>query len=744
MATFNLKEYNKELEDWALIQSDPAIFNDMLKEYKVEDVKVQELYTLDFDELMEGPVYGLIFASRYIQEDAKSEQKNDPDAEDIIFTRQIITNVCATLALVAVLFNCGLQLGDILSDFLQLTATMSPEERGTALGDCEDIKRVHNSYNVPNPLAEVAVKRLVEEIIDDEMEYVDSEDFHYIAYVPKSGFLWEIDGLQERPKKLCSLGDKNWVGLVKPYIESRMSAQGDQLTFNLMAVTDDRNKKHLEAFKKIKEFFMKCQKAANKSNDCSGLRAAVEQLKRVIPEGTKHYDFALPIIEAIENNDCDTFKDALSELIPVLESRVKEIKDRKYDEDQKQKEVNQQKANYRRFIQKLSKAIPKIEQKQQKAKVIKDKKLMKVKPPKRSPLTKRQRALNLRDNDASLDPVESSANSPLPIDDTASTTSVTSILDITSVVEDIVFVSTDKKSTEISSTTDIPASSCTDTVQESSPVKVSSSPSENSTEKATTTDIPVVVGNDEADAVAVPEILIVTEEHPTEDVTTAVSTHSDHMDNHSASMQKISIFTDIEDSDMAESADFVLSDSAISVAHVTDDFCSIPIAKDTFFTDIDSDYFNEVIKALLSKVTPTSASPSSVSAEIATSVAMFPAAPRPHVLSFDTALSTDTIWNSEYFSHSPVEFISTSPLSPNPASSPSPIDECSLDQLPQPAVDHKRSLNDDEEHPVSARPKKAKKTPIKSQRTKRGSVSNISPPSKKIYGTRSKRMGNEE
>ncbi|KAI8974123.1 peptidase C12, ubiquitin carboxyl-terminal hydrolase [Pilobolus umbonatus] len=164
MATFNLKEYTKKLDDWALIQSDPAVFNDMLKEYKVEDVKVQELYTLDFDELMEGPVHGLIFASKYTEDEdedkdedkdededeanPKANDNNDPDAQNIVFTRQIITNVCATLALVAVLFNGCLQLGSILSDFKQLTANMSPEERGTALGYCEEIKRVHNSYDV--------------------------------------------------------------------------------------------------------------------------------------------------------------------------------------------------------------------------------------------------------------------------------------------------------------------------------------------------------------------------------------------------------------------------------------------------------------------------------------------------------------------------------------------------------------------------------------------------------------------
>ncbi|KAI8972640.1 hypothetical protein BDB01DRAFT_839247 [Pilobolus umbonatus] len=681
MATFNLKEYTKKLDDWALIQSDPGV--------QGRRCQVQELYTLDFDELMEGPFHGLIFASKYTEDEDEGEyegeadESNDDDAQDIIFTKQIITNVCATLALVAVLFNGGLQLGSILSDFKELTANMSPEERGTALGDCEEIKRVHNSYDVPDPLAEVEIKNLVEEVVEDDMEYVDAENYHYIAYIPKNNFLWEIDGLQEKPKKLCVIGDSSWLEKVKPYIEERMAAQGDELTFNLMAITDNRDKKSLKAFKKIKDFFIQCQKSIKKSNDCSGMAAAVEQLKCTIHQGTKHYNFALPVLQAIENNDCNTCKDALSELSPVLESRVKEIKDRKYDEDQKQKEVNQQKTNYRRFIQKLSKAIPKIEQKQQKANAIKDKKLMKAKPPKRSPLTKRQKTLLFCGNDASLDPVKSSANFPVPIDDAATSAYVSSILDINSAVEDIALVSTDKN-------------------------------------VSTTTDIPVVADIAEAKVVTAPKIPIGTGEHPMDVVTTAASTHSDHMDNHCTSMKKISIFTDNEDSDMAEPADFGLPDTAISVAHVTDDFRSIPIAKDTFFTDIDSDYFNEVIKVLLSKVTPTSASPSSVSAEIATSVAI------------------------EYFSHSPVGSITASPPSPNAASSPSSIDECSLDQLPRPAVDHKRRLIDDEEHPISGRPKKAKTTAIKSQGTKQKSVSNISPPSKKMCGTRRKRMGNEE
>ncbi|KAI8974044.1 hypothetical protein BDB01DRAFT_408008 [Pilobolus umbonatus] len=69
----------------------------------------------------------------------------------------------------------------------------------------------------------LAVKSLVEEVVDNDLEYVDSDIYHSIAYVPKNDFLWEIDGLQKRPEKLCSIGDNSWVESVKPYIEARMA-----------------------------------------------------------------------------------------------------------------------------------------------------------------------------------------------------------------------------------------------------------------------------------------------------------------------------------------------------------------------------------------------------------------------------------------------------------------------------------------------------------------------------------------
>ncbi|KAI8976943.1 ubiquitin carboxyl-terminal hydrolase [Pilobolus umbonatus] len=376
MVIFNLNNYNNELQGWALIQSDPAIFNNMLKEYQVEDVTVQELYTLDLEGLGDGPVHGLIFVSKYKKE--VDEERDDPDANDIFFIRQNVTNACGTIALMSVILNCDFKMGEVLSEFVRLTSAMSPEDRGTTLGKCERIREVHNSYDVPNIFAEEAIKKLVEEVDAKDMEYVNTDNFHYICYIPKNGFLWEMDGLKKKPKKVCSIQGSNWLELAKHSIQERMTAsQGGELTFSLMAIKSDRNKKNLDEYQKIKNFFSTCQNAINKPNAWDTLAANAHQLKRSIPEGTRQYELVLPTLQSIENNEVDTCQELLTELGSTVECSIREEKERTLLENGIQMEIEKQKIHFKKFIQKLKKAMLKIEEKQQKLRATKGKPIKK-------------------------------------------------------------------------------------------------------------------------------------------------------------------------------------------------------------------------------------------------------------------------------------------------------------------------------------------------------------------------------
>lgn len=72
----------------------------------------------------------------------------------------------------------------------------------------------------------------------------ESEDlFHFIAYTPINGNLYELDGLQEGPRNHGPCPGDSWLDQVGPIIQERMDRYaGGEIRFNLMAVVDDRIK----------------------------------------------------------------------------------------------------------------------------------------------------------------------------------------------------------------------------------------------------------------------------------------------------------------------------------------------------------------------------------------------------------------------------------------------------------------------------------------------------------------------
>ncbi|CAO0795659.1 unnamed protein product [Mucor circinelloides] len=232
---------NTNSEKWALIPSDPAVFDDMIQQYGIEDTQVQEVLVLDYlDDYKDNTsVYGLIFISEYMEEVLPANfEQTDPLASDIVFTAQVVTNVCATLALLAVLLNANIDKGNILNNFLQFTEGFSPINRGLCLGSCREIRAIHDAYaSNAYHLAEGAMDETTEND-NSGYEYVDSNNYHYITYIYKNGFVWELDGLKSQPLRLQQCTHQKWINAVKPFIQQRMQQQEGGL-YNLMAVVKD-------------------------------------------------------------------------------------------------------------------------------------------------------------------------------------------------------------------------------------------------------------------------------------------------------------------------------------------------------------------------------------------------------------------------------------------------------------------------------------------------------------------------
>jgi ubiquitin carboxyl-terminal hydrolase L5 len=111
------------------------------------------------------------------------------------------------------------QLGDRLEQFKESTKNLDTALRGYSLSSNTFIRRIHNSlirrmdqlnadlaleYAASQPRQKkpkTASKKSRKKKKDEEED--DSENaFHFVAYVPADGQVWELDGLQKKPHKI--------------------------------------------------------------------------------------------------------------------------------------------------------------------------------------------------------------------------------------------------------------------------------------------------------------------------------------------------------------------------------------------------------------------------------------------------------------------------------------------------------------------------------------------------------------
>lgn len=221
---------------WCLIESDPGVFTDLIRNFGVSGVQVEELYSLDDDACSNlKPIFGLIFLYKWRPGD---EPMGKPtfDADHIYFAQQIITNACATQAIVNLLLNVDsphVELGTVLSEFKSFSKEFTAENRGLALGNSEQIRAVHNSYG----------RTQMYEVLQPQSK--DDDVFHFVAYVPIKGKVYELDGLRDAPLEVASVAEnQDWMDVARPVINQRIAkySQGE-IHFNLMALVRDRRSK---------------------------------------------------------------------------------------------------------------------------------------------------------------------------------------------------------------------------------------------------------------------------------------------------------------------------------------------------------------------------------------------------------------------------------------------------------------------------------------------------------------------
>lgn len=98
------------------------------------------------------------------------------------------------------------------------------------IGNSDVIRNAHNSFAPQQHI-----------VVDDKNVPMEKEDpFHFVAYIPHGQHVYELDGLQQAPRRHGGIADKNWLDVVAPIIQTKIDQyDGSEIRFNLMLVTED-------------------------------------------------------------------------------------------------------------------------------------------------------------------------------------------------------------------------------------------------------------------------------------------------------------------------------------------------------------------------------------------------------------------------------------------------------------------------------------------------------------------------
>ncbi|KAF4971981.1 hypothetical protein FZEAL_9699 [Fusarium zealandicum] len=257
----------QDWEGWVELESEPAFFNIILRDLGVQNVKAQEIFTIDEDSLalLPQPVYGLIFLFQYLP--GHDEENEDQGSSDVWFANQTTDNACATVAMLNIVMNAeGVDLGDKLQGFKESTQHLNTALRGYQLSKNSFIRTIHNSFTrrMDHLNADLCLENEVSDAQSNKAKKRSAPKkgrrtarkskaksdygFHFIAYVPAGGYVWELDGLQSRPHRLDIVPEGDWTDVARPQIEGRMLQYEDsQLSFNLLALCQSPLAAHSQA-----------------------------------------------------------------------------------------------------------------------------------------------------------------------------------------------------------------------------------------------------------------------------------------------------------------------------------------------------------------------------------------------------------------------------------------------------------------------------------------------------------------
>ncbi|QKX62081.1 uncharacterized protein TRUGW13939_09237 [Talaromyces rugulosus] len=234
---------------WSTIESDEGVFTSLIENIGVKGVQFEELISLDADTIRSlGPVYGVIFLFKWIGGQSRDSSTPADGTYDqqaatdngLFFAAQTIQNACGTQAILSVILNhdspasgtpVPIEIGNELSSFKAFTQGFPADLLGEALSNSEAIRTAHNAFARASPFVDETQRTSQDE---------DGDVYHFIAYTPVNGKLYELDGLQPFPISHGDCDSDNFPEKVIEVLQRRIARYPPgEVRFNLMAAVRD-------------------------------------------------------------------------------------------------------------------------------------------------------------------------------------------------------------------------------------------------------------------------------------------------------------------------------------------------------------------------------------------------------------------------------------------------------------------------------------------------------------------------
>lgn len=281
-AAFNL---NLLVDGWLELESDPGTFSLLIEDFGCYGAQVDEIY--DLEQKFESPVLGFIFLFKWVHNQPNERirnqksnstnittNSNDDNCEkaheqkqwsyvedeniisEMFFAKQMISNSCATHALISILLNCDhdkLNLGPVLTRLKEHTRIMNPENKGYAIGNLPELAKAHNSHasysslynrNTHSNHSGSGMSYMLSGNQRTNLQQKHHEAYHFVSYVPINNRLYELDGLKNYPIDHGPFNPReDWTEKFRRVIKQRLLANktlSNEIRYNLMAVVPDK------------------------------------------------------------------------------------------------------------------------------------------------------------------------------------------------------------------------------------------------------------------------------------------------------------------------------------------------------------------------------------------------------------------------------------------------------------------------------------------------------------------------